>query len=295
MATPKVWIDGHVVPSPQAVVSVHDRAFRSGEGVFETLRAYGDHPFRADAHVQRAVAGAAAIGIDLTATTLHRGLDELLAANAEIFAGRDSVLRLTASAGEIDPDSVFPGTPASGARGEPTIVVTSHRFQDDPRLTREGVRAVTLPMAREMPEVKAVSYLVAVAARQMAAARGVDEALLTSPDGMLLEAASANLAVVRNGVLVTPPVESGVLAGVTRKVMIEVAGRAGLGVDERPVHRGELAAADEAVLTATTREIIPLVEVDGEPVGDGRPGAASAALLAAYHAEVARERAAAGR
>jgi branched-subunit amino acid aminotransferase/4-amino-4-deoxychorismate lyase len=290
MPTPKVWINGRVVPSEQAVVSVHDRAFRSGEGVFETLRIYGSHPFRAGAHVERAVAGAAAIGLRLDPEVLHRGLREVVAANGDVHAGADSVVRLTASAGEIDPDSYFPGAPASGGGGQPTVVATSHRLRVDASLTERGVRAVCVPLARELPEVKAVSYLVALTARRHAAAHDVEEALLTSPEGTVLEAASANLAVVTGDVLATPPVGSGLLAGVTRAVVLEVAHRAGLRVEQRALHRDELHRCDEAVLTASTREIVPLVEVDGRPVGSGRPGPAAARLLDAYHEEVERER-----
>ena len=290
-AVPLVWLDGEIVASADAVVSVHDRAFRSGEGVFETLRAYGNHPFRVGPHVQRAVAGARAIGIDLDPTLLLRAITEVIAANSTIHDGADSVVRLTASAGEIDPASAFPGSPATGRAGEPTIVVTSHRLRLDPDLATRGVTAVCVPMMRELPQVKAVSYLVAVTARNVARERGADEAVFTTADGDVLEAASANLAAIHGGTLITPPVASGVLAGVTRSVLLEIADDAGLRVEERRLTREEVLGADEAVLTASTREVIPLVSLDGQAIGTGRPGPRSAALREAYRREVARERA----
>lgn len=291
---PKVWIDGRVTPGDQAFVSVHDRAFRNGEGVFETLRAYGDHPFRAAAHIDRAVAGGRAIGVELDGDLLRRGIDGVIAANADHHAGRDSVVRLTASAGQIDPSSAFPGSPAAGSAGEPTIVVTSHRLAPQAPFAERGLSAVCVPMAREMPEVKAVSYLVAVTARRRAAEQDADEAVLTGPGGEILEAASANLAVIRGDTLITPRLDEGLLAGVTRAVVLEVAAEAGLSVEQRAVHRSELLDADEAVLTASTREVVPLVRVDGTPIGTGAPGPAARRLLDAFHAEVERERTATG-
>lgn len=283
------WVDGRLVPTAAATVSVHDRGFRGGEGVFETLRAYGDHPFRLSAHVRRAAEGAAELGFHLDQGRLADACRTTAVANLDAHGGADSVVRLTASAGRIDPDSPFPGVPV----GEPTVVVTSHPLRPDPAVWERGVSAVTVPLARELPHVKAVSYLVSLTARRRAREAGAHEALLTTPDARVLEAAAANVFAVVDGGLVTPPVREGLLAGVTRGVVLEVAARLGLPVDERPLPVTELAAADEALLTATTREVVPLVTVDGRPVGDGRPGPVTGRLHEGYRAEVARERASA--
>lgn len=286
----EVWVDGRLVPADRARVSVYDRGFRGGEGVFETLRAYGPHPFRLDAHVARAGSGARFLGFELDPALLRTAVTATAAANLGALGGRDSVVRVTATPGPIDPDEPFPG----GGDGPPTVVATSHRLRLPPDLYVRGVSAAAVPWARELPSVKAVSFLAATVATRRAREQGADEALLTGPGGELLEGASSNVFAVEDGALVTPPVDAGILAGVTREVVLEVARGAGLPVVERPLTVAEVQAADEAFLTATTREVVPLVRVAGRPVGDGRPGPVTGDLHAGYRAAVARELASAG-
>jgi branched-subunit amino acid aminotransferase/4-amino-4-deoxychorismate lyase len=284
------WVDGELVPARNAKVSAYDRGFRSGEGVFETFRAYGDHVFRLEGHLRRAIAGAEELGFSPGPQgELARAVRSTATANLHALHGADSALRLTVSAGSIDPDSAFPGAPT----GPPTVVVTSHRLVLDPSPQRHGFRAVAVPLARELPHVKAVSYLVAVTAKRRARREGADEALLTDLDGNVLEGASTNVFAVIGGRLVTPPTDAGLLAGVTRAVAIEVADRLRIAVDERPLPLSDLVGADEAFLTATTREIVPLVAVGDSPVGTGQPGPVTAAVLDGYRAAVDRERSAA--
>ncbi|MBW3657840.1 MAG: aminotransferase class IV [Actinobacteria bacterium] len=286
----QVWIDGDLVPAGEARVSVYDRGFRLGEGVFETFRAYGGHVFRRDAHLARAVRGASFLGFELDVDELARAVSRTAEANLPAHDGADSVVRLTATPGRLDPEAPFPGRPVGG----PTVVVTSHPLALDPRVHRDGVTATSVPWARELPDVKAVSYLAATVAREHARARGADEALLTDADGAVLEGSGSNVFAVLAGVLVTPPASAGLLAGVTREVVLEVARAQGRQVEERSFAVAELTGADEAFLTATTREVMPLVRVDDVPVGDGRPGPVTAALHEGYRAEVRREAAAAG-
>ncbi len=276
------WVDGQLLAAEQATVSVYDRGFRSGEGVFETLRSYGDHVFRLTAHLDRARAGATELGFDAgEVEPLTAAVQATASANLAALGGADSALRLTVSAGTIDPHSLFPGTPG----GPPTVVVTSHALRPTP----PSATAVTVPLARELPHVKAVSYLVAVTARRRAREQGADEALLTSADGQILEGASSNVFLVYDGGLVTPPLSAGVLAGVTRSVVVTVAERLGIPLAQRVIAGAELLDADEALLTATTREIVPLVAVDDRPIGSGAPGPVTRRLQAGYRDEVARE------
>lgn len=283
------WIDGQLVPAGEARVSAYDQGFRAGEGVFETFRAYGAHVFRLDAHLRRARSGAAELGFDPgPPQRLRDAVRTTAGANLAALDGADSALRLTATPGPIDSDSVFPGVLA----GTPTVVVTSHRLRPDARSAAEGVTAVTVPWSRELPHVKAVSYLAASLARRTARQRGADEALLTDAD-QVLEGAASNVFAVTGRTLITPPPEAGLLAGVTREVVIDVAGRVGLEVREAALAVADLHAADEAVLTGTTREVLPLVAIDGELIGSGRPGPVAARLRDAYRDEVERERGAA--
>lgn len=279
----QVWLDGILVPADAARVSVYDRGFRSGEGVFETLRAYGAHPFRLAAHLQRARAGAAELGFDPgSEPALADAVTRTAAANLPALGGADSALRLTVSAGRIDAESPFPGTPV----GPATVVVTSHPLR---ARSTAGATAVTVALARELPHVKSVSYLVAMTARRRARAAGAEEAVLISADGHVLEGSASNVFAVRDGALLTPPLSAGVLAGVTRQVVLEVASRLGITLVEQPLALTTLLAADEAFLTATTREVFPLLMVDGRPIALGRPGPVTARIQAGYRAEVELE------
>lgn len=282
----QVWVGDGLVPADEAVVSVYDRGFRSGEGVFETLRAYGVHPFRLAAHLDRATAGAHALGFDLPARDLlEEAVRTTASANIDHHAGHDSAVRLTLTPGVLDPEAAL-GAPAAG---HPTVVVTSHPLADDAAAARDGVEATAVPWSRELPDVKSVSYLSAAQARRRARELGVHEALLTDTTGHVLEGSFSNVFAVRRGRLRTPPTSAGILAGVTRGVVLEVAAALGLPVDEEPLTLEELVRADEAFLTASTRELIPLVRVTGRTVGDGRPGPVTAALHEGYRDEVRRE------
>ncbi len=277
------WIDGRLVDARQATVSVYDVGFRSGHGVFETMRAFGDHVFRLDAHLQRAVEGATELGFELDVAVLRDAVHTTVDANLRALDGADSAVRLTTSAGTLDPFSDFPGARATG----PTVVVTSHPLAAAP--TR--ATAVSIPVTRDLPHVKATSYLSALTAGRRAREQGADEALLTTPDGQVLEGASSNLFLVVDGRLRTPPVVDGLLAGITRRVVLDLAQDLGVDVDESSFDLSTLRAADEAFVTASTRGVVPLVGVDGIPIGDGEPGPVTGRLRQAYDDEVARERA----
>lgn len=282
-----VWLNDRVIDAADARISVYDRGFRTGEGIFETLRAYRGHPFRLSAHLDRAGSGGRSLGFSLPDRAL---LSEAVLATARANdPDEDQVLRLTVTPGAIDPASPFPGR----AVGAPTVVVTAQPLHVPEGTYERGVTAVTLARSRELPEVKSVSYLSASLARREAQRRGAEEALLVTPEELLLEGSYSNIFLVNPGVLVTPALELGILPGVTRAVVLELAREAGLSVQQREVHRDELSAHEEAFLTATTREIVPLVEVDGAAIADGRPGPVTAELLRRYRAEVDREIAAA--
>lgn len=280
----QVWIDDGLVDAAEASVSVFDRGFRSGEGVFETLRSYGGHPFRLEAHLDRAAAGARTLGFELPDRRVLRDAVRSTAA-ANTRDDRDLAVRLTVTPGRIDPASPFPGTPVGG----PLVVVTTHGLRIPPAVYEAGIAAVTVPRVRELPEVKAVSYLAASLAKREAQRRGGDEALLVDPDGSVREGSYSNVFVVLDGELVTPPVSAGILPGVTRAVVLELADTLRLRCAERTVAADELRSAEEVLLTATTREVVPVTSVDGRTLGDGRPGPMARRLLTAYRSEVRRE------
>ena len=282
----QTWVGDRLVPAGEANVSVFDRGFRTGEGVFETLRSYGGHVFRLDAHLARARAGATTLGFDLPDDAVVRHAVEMTAAaNLEPLHGGDAALRLTVTPGALDPTSAFPGTPT----GPPTLVVTAQPLALPDAMYTDGITARTVPTTRELPQVKAVSYLAASMARLAAHRQGADEALLTDRDGHVLEGAGSNVFVVHRGRVATPPLDAGILAGVTRAVALEVARTADVEVAEHAVTVGDLMEADEVFVTATTREIVPVVRVDDHRIGDGRPGPVTRRLHATYRAAVQTE------
>lgn len=280
----RAWIDDELVPADEATVSVYDRGFRSGEGVFETLRAYGEHVFRLRDHLERARSGASELDFDPGPTErLAAAVRATTAANIDALDREDSAVRLTISAGRIDPESPIPGRPV----GPATVAITSHPLAPAPA----HATAATVPLARELPHVKALSYLVAMTARRQARELGADEALLTDGTGRVLEGAGSNVFAMIGGRLVTPSADTGLLAGVTRAVVLELAEADGIDVVQRPLSTSELIEADEAFLTSTTRELVPLHAVDDRAIGSSETWTVTRRLQRAYTAEVARERA----
>ncbi|MFT5223446.1 MAG: branched-subunit amino acid aminotransferase/4-amino-4-deoxychorismate lyase [Glaciecola sp.] len=279
-----VWIDGNLVPAHEATVSAYDRAFRSGEGVFETFRAYGRFVFRLDEHLQRAVFGASVLSFELPpvrvlAAGVQAAVDDNVAPDAA------AAVRLVATPGDIDPESPFPGSPL----GHPRIVVTVHDLLLDDAARDRGATAIVVPWGREVAHVKAVSYLASALARREARRQGADEALLTDADDNVLEASGANLFAVIDGRLVTPPIDGTILPGVTRQVVLDVAEQQHLEVAQVALPLRELLQADEAMLTATTREIVPLTRVDGSMIGTGRMGPITRELMSGFADVVRRE------
>lgn len=273
------WVNDGLVPLGEAHVSVLDLGFRTGEGVFETLRVYGQRPFRPLRHLERAAHGADRLGFDPpSADAIMTAIRETIDGNRPVHGDVDTVLRLTVTPGPLDPGTAWPLKRV----GHPTLVVTSHRLVVPADIYVNGVHAITVPWGREAPDVKAVSYLAASLARRQAHRAGADEALLTDATGHVLEGSASNVFAVIGGAVHTPPVDAGLLPGVTRAAVIEVAGAGSYEVLEAPLTIEDLYGADEVFLTASTREVVPLVRVDGHTIGAGIPGAVTGALLARY-------------
>jgi 4-amino-4-deoxychorismate lyase len=253
-----------------------DLALLRGEAVFEALRVYGGRPFRLQAHLDRLAASAAAIDLPLPA-----GLEELAGRAAAAAGGGDAVLRLICTRG---PDVPGEGGPAAFA----ICTDVPGSFEEE---RRRGLRLVLLTTATDpllraaspwlLAGVKTISYALNMAAQRTARARGADDAVLVGLGGELLEAPTANLWWRTGHTLHTPSLELGILAGITRTVVGELAPGLGLKVLDGVFTAEALTAADEAFLSSSTREIMPVVEVDGAPIADGRPGPTAAALQAA--------------
>jgi 4-amino-4-deoxychorismate lyase len=250
-----------------------DLALVRGEAVFETVRVYRGRPFRLGAHLERLAASAAALDL-----ALPDGLDELARRAVAAAGERDAVLRLVCTRGQEE------------APGPAAFAICTELPPDWEQERRRGLRLVLLTMACDplvraaspwlLPGVKSTSYAVNMAAQRAARARGADDAVFVGLGGELLEAPTASLWWRSGNTLSTPSLQLGILAGITRAALFELAPGLGLRVLEGVFTAEDLLAADEAFLSSSTREVMPVVEVDGAPVGDGTPGPAAADLQA---------------
>ena len=247
------------------VLHADDQGVLRGRAVFETIRVYGGNPFRLDAHLDRLAVSAARIGLPpVDADGLALAVDEALAAGGE----PDAVLRLL-------------WTPGREGEEEPTgLALVSTLPSGHEELRLRGLRLAVVPWAPGalIAGTKSTSYAENMAAQDEAVRRGGDDALFVSPDGVVLEGPTSNVWWREERRLLTPSLELPILAGVTRATLVELASDVGYGVEEGsfPLHR--LLAADEAFLTSSIREVMPVVAVDDAPIGGGRPGPAAESL-----------------
>ena len=274
-----------VVEGTKPALDPLDLALVRGDAVFEALRVYAGRPFRLREHLDRLAGSAAALEL-----ALPGGLEDLAARAVAAAGNGDAVLRLICTRGREEPqaspdgDSPGPGGPAAFA----ICTEVPASFETD---RRRGVRLVLLTTAADplvraaspwlLPGVKSISYATNMAAQRTARARGADDAVLVGLGGELLEAPTANLWWRSGQTLCTPSLDLGILAGITRAVLRELAPGLGLKVLEGVFTAEDLAAADEAFLSSSTREVMPVVEVDGAPIAGGHPGPAAAGLEAA--------------
>ena len=268
-----------------------DLALVRGEAVFEALRTYGGRPFRLDAHLERLAASARAIELPLPG-----GLEDLAARAIDAGGGGDLVLRLICTKGPEGSGEPRRGAPVDrdgvSVGGGPVafaICTDLPASVEDER--RRGLRLVLLTTATDpllraaapwlLAGVKTISYATNMAAQRTARARGADDAILVGLGGELLEAPTATLWWRVGHTLHTPSLELGILAGITRAVLLDLAPSLGLKVLEGVFTAEDLATADEAFLSSSTRELMPVVEVDGAPIADGHPGPVTAELQSA--------------
>jgi len=279
--TGAVWVNGVLVAPGTAVLAADDRGFTLGDGLFETMRAYGGRVFRLRAHLERLRSSADRLGIPIP-PDLEDAVRATLAAS-----GLDSAaVRLTVSRGPGE--GLAPPEPA-----RPTVVVTARPYAPAERWYAAGLRAVfargRLNEHALTAGIKRLGYLDQVAAQAEARAVGADEALFLDTEGHLAEGAASNVFLVVDGALWTPPLSCGVLPGITRGVVIELANAAGILVREEPVPPDALHAADEAFLTSSLRELVPVVAIGDSPIGRGQPGPLTLHLLDLYRGRVHAE------
>jgi len=273
-------IDGKLVPGAEAKVSAFDNGFAFGDSVYETLRTYAGRPFVLGRHLARIRRSAARLSFEISVpdSELRARVDALLAAaqNAE------SYLRLIVSRGVGDLSYNF-----DRVRG-PTVVMLVKPWEPYPEEHfRQGIPVSLVSIRRNPkrsldPAIKSSNLLNNVLATMEAQRKGAFEALLLNERDEIAEGAGSNVFVGKGGVLRTPPLTAGILAGITRELVFELGKQLGIDVREQPLHADDLLAADEAFITSTLKEVTPISRVDDRVIGAGKPGELTRRLQAAY-------------
>lgn len=260
------WLNGVFLPLEDARVSVLDRGFLFGDGVYEVIPVYGGRLFRLAHHLKRLDNSLSGVRIEnpLTHEQWESILKDLVARNE----GDDQAVYLKVTRGaDKKRDHAFPATIM------PTAFAMSTPMPGARDISKEtGVTAITLPDIRwKLCNIKAITLLPNVMLRQQAVDAGSAEAILIN-EGYAIEGAASNLFIVKNGVLITPPNSNALLPGITRDVVLELAANNAIPFREAAIHEDELFDADEVWLTSSTRAISPVITLDGKPVGNGKPG-----------------------
>jgi branched-chain amino acid aminotransferase len=277
----KVYINGQLYDKQDAKISVYDHGLLYGDGVFEGIRSYGGRVFRLEQHLERLWESARAIRLEipLTRQAMSEAIYQTLRANQI----EDGYIRLvvTRGAGTLGLDPNRTSDPQ-------VIIITDHIALYPRELYERGLELVTVATLRNhpaalSPRIKSLNYLNNILAKLEGLQAGCSEALMLNFKGEVAECTGDNIFLVRGGALYTPPLDAGILAGITRGVVIELAAEAGISVHEVPLLRHDVYVAEECFLTGTAAEIIPVVKVDQRTIGSGSPGPVTRSLMERFH------------
>ncbi len=273
-----VYINGNFVPQSEATISVFDRGYLYGDGVFEGIRGYNGRIFRLDQHLERLYRGAKAIALDIPLTPEE--LKDVIIETVRRNELRNCYVRVVVSRGEGDL-----GLNPMDCHSGPTIVVIASSISLYPKeVYGQGLELVTCTTRRNLatalnPEIKSLNYLNNILARIEVVRAGAHEGLMLNHLGYVAEATGDNIFIVREGLLKTPPAHTGILEGITRQVVLELAQDMELPAREEQMTVYEVYTADECFLTGTAAEIVPVARCDGRVIGDGKPGPITKRLM----------------
>jgi branched-chain amino acid aminotransferase len=278
-------VNGRITTAQDAVVPAMDHGFLYGEGIYEVVRTYGHKPFLFDRHMERLRRSAASLSLVLPFT--DDGFASRIRETTDVFfsqpdATDDVYVRLvvTRGVGELNYNP--------SACPSPTVVVIVKPFTSlDADVYARGVRAALVPVLRNHPGsvsplIKSNNLLNNALAAQEAYRRGAFEGIMRNYRNEISEGSISNIFVVKDRVVSTPPLDAGLLAGITRGFVIELGPEAGIDIREAMLHDQDLLNADECFLTSSTQEIVPIIQVDDHQIGAGRPGPITQALQVAY-------------
>lgn len=276
-----IYIDGQFCSKEDAKISVFDHGLLYGDGVFEGIRFYNGRVFRFEEHLDRLWDSASAIllTIPLSRNAMREATLETIRKN-EL---RDGYLRLVVTRGVGDL-----GLNPKLCPKATVFIIAAGITLYPPEMYERGLDVVTCGTRRVSPAalsaaVKSLNYLNNIMAKIEAVNAGAGEGLMLNEQGYVAECTGDNVFVIKNGTLHTPPVSAGNLRGITRQVALEIAAEFGVPVKEADMTRYDIYTADEAFLTGTAAEIIPMVRLDARPIGDGKPGPLTARFIARFH------------
>jgi len=282
----KVYISGKLYDKEDAKISVYDHGLLYGDGVFEGLRSYGGRVFRLEEHLERLWDSAKAICLEIPMSreAMAAAVNETLEANHI----PDAYIRLLVTRGAgtlgLDPNRT----------SDPQVIVIVDRISLYPdEYYEKGLEIVTASTVRNhpaalSPRIKSLNYLNNILAKIEGLQAGCVEALMLNVKGEVAECTGDNLFLVRRGALYTPPIEAGILEGITRDAVIELAREGGIIVNEVPLTRHDVYVAEECFLTGTAAEVVPVVKVDERPIGDGVPGPTTRKLMQQFRELIRR-------
>ncbi|MBM7624349.1 branched-chain-amino-acid transaminase [Sporohalobacter salinus] len=265
-------INGDILSLEEARISPLDRGYLYGDGIFETMRSYGSEIFKLDEHLDRLYNSAQAILLDIpySKEELITEIERTLSANK--LTEEDAYIRISFSRGEAEL-----GIDPTEATNPTLMIITKPLTSPSAELYEEGWEVVTVPTRRNHietvnPRIKSCNFLNNILAKAEAKLFDADDGIMLNQQGYVTEGTVSNVFLVKDGILKTPPPSAGLLAGITRKVVIETADELGILVKEENLTRHDFYMADEAFATVTSVEIIPIVKMDDREIGSGKPG-----------------------
>lgn len=275
-----IYLNGHYVDKSKAVISVFDHGFLYGDGVFEGIRVYSGNIFRVDEHIDRLYESAHSIML-----TIPYSKEEFKQIIVNTVCKNDlssAYIRVVVSRGAGDLGLDPKNCP------EPTVIVIAEALSIySNELYKNGLKLASVANRRSRPDVlnpqiKSLNYLNNILVKLASVQADADEALILNDQGYVTEGSADNIFIVKKGKIITPPIYLGVLEGVTRNVIIEIANRLGYQMEEKPFTLHDVYVADEVFLTGTAAEVIPVVIVDRREIGDGTPGEVTKHLLGSF-------------
>lgn len=282
----KVWINKRFVEAERAKVSVMDRGFLYGDGLFETMRSYAGVVFKINEHLARLFAASKIIKLNIPYN--KKDLKDAVYKSIEVNRLKSAYVRLTVTRGE-ERLGINSGHPSL-----PNIIIVTSGFEGyENWMYKRGLSAKIVEIRQNeyspVSRIKSLNFLNYILARSNARAEGYDEAILANTAGYISEGATSNVFLVKRGIITTPSLNSGIIPGITRGVILQIAKKVRLKIMEKFVTSSELSNADELFLTNSMAEILPVTSIGSRKIGNGKPGAITKFLHISYQKEVIRQ------